>query len=82
MQWGDLDFTSESVGDYLSGTTDNTNLTERIATSLRSLFNFKRSATPMKDQPKTGLLDSRKVPLAFLTDQYTQNPTQENYDAL
>lgn len=77
MQWGDLSFTSEAVGDYLSG--EDTSA-KKVTNFLRSYFSYENKN--LFTQPKKGLLDSRQATLNYLLNKFTNKPSAENYKEL
>lgn len=80
MQWGDVSFTLEATGDYLSGTT-NALPAESVEASIRRIVDWKFIKNRV--MPKiTGLLESRQVKMQYLVDEFHALPSTENFLAL
>lgn len=77
MQWGDLTFTSEAVGDYLSGEDTSS---KKVTNYLRSFFAYENKN--LFSQPKNGLLNSRQATLNYLLNKFTNKPSAENFKEL
>ncbi|EAR87482.1 peptidase C13 family protein (macronuclear) [Tetrahymena thermophila SB210] len=78
MQWGDLEFTSEPVGDYLSGSTTPS---KKVNNYLRAFFAYGNEEN-IFNQPKKGLLNSRQATLNYLLNKFQSKPTSENFQEL
>jgi len=83
MQWGDVSFTSEAVGEFLSGQTNS----NTVSKSLKKLFNFNSTSVVSDnevaaDETNKGIMDSRYTTIQYLVDQFTSDPTAENYNDL
>lgn len=76
LQWGDLTFTSEATGDFLTGSTDSSS----VSKNFMNIFKFK--STPMTPKPVEGLMDSRKVTVQYFLNQFAATPTTENLEIL
>lgn len=74
MQWGDVSFTSEPIGDYLSGTTSSSSTPVKVHNMLRSFFTYENKEN-FAAQPKKGLLDSRQATINYLLNKFTVNPS-------
>lgn len=74
MQWGDVTFTSEALGDYLSGEDSSV---KKVTNYLRSYFKYEDAN--IFAQPKKGLLDSRQATLNYLLNKFTVNPSTANF---
>lgn len=77
MQWGDLTFTSEALGDYLSGEDSST---KKVTNYLRAFFKYEDAN--LFAQPKKGLLDSRQATLNYLLNKFTSSPSTANFQEL